>query len=190
MDCKLCHSAYLQEISMKKLMTAMFLATVLATPFTQTLKAQDMTYYAKAYDVKVEDDLAARQVIARLNHALDAADYDAYGNLFAPDGVFVSGFGNAVGPKEVAAALVKVSPFITNKRHVAANHVIHSNGDELVVTTYLIVFERASELKYVGSALNIDTLKKVDGSWRVARHESTLDPATQAYIQSLMKNPQ
>jgi hypothetical protein len=58
------------------------------------------------------------------------------------------------------------------------------------VTSYLIVFERASELKYVGSALNVDTMKKVDGRWLVAKHESTLDPATAAYIQSLMKNQQ
>jgi hypothetical protein len=42
----------------------------------------------------------------------------------------------------------------------------------------------------VGSALNVDTLKKVDGRWLVARHESTLDPATAAYIQSLMSQNQ
>jgi hypothetical protein len=59
-------------------------------------------------------------------------------------------------------------------------------GDEIVVTSYLIVFERQTELKYVGSALSVDTLRKVDGRWLVARHESTLDPATADYIQSLM----
>ena len=125
--------------------------------------------------------------IARLNHALDAADYKSYGELFAPDGVFVSGFGNAVGPKAVAAALGQVAPFITNKRHLAGNLVISGDGHQIVVTSYLIVFERQTEMKYVGSAVNVDTLEKVDGRWRVARHDSTLDPATLAYIQSLMK---
>ncbi len=142
--------------------------------------------YASSYSLKAEDDLAARQVIARLNHSLDAADYKAYGELFAADGVFVSGFGNAVGPKEVEAALGKVAPFITNKRHVAANLLITGDAQQIVVTSYLIVFERTAELKYVGSAMNVDTLKKVNGTWLVARHDSTLDPATQAYIQSLM----
>jgi hypothetical protein len=149
--------------------------------------AQGTPYYAAKAQVSPADDLAARQVIARLNHALDAADYKAYGELFASDGVFVSGFGNAVGPKEVEAALGKVAPFITNKRHVASNLVISGNRKEMVVTSYLVVFERLSELKYVGSALNVDTLKKVKGQWLVTRHESTLDPATAAYIQSLMK---
>ncbi len=145
-------------------------------------------YYTAEYSLSAEDDLTARQVIARLNHALDAADYKSYAQMFAADGVFVSGFGNAVGPEQVEAALGQVAPFITNKRHVAGNLVISGNGDELVVTSYLIVFERDAELKYVGSAVNEDTLKKVDGRWLVARHDSTLDPATAAYIQSVM-NP-
>lgn len=152
-----------------------------------TAQTDGAPYYAADYQLKVEDDLAVRQVIARLNHALDAADYKSYGELFAPDGVFVSGFGNAVGPKAVAAALGQVAPFITNKRHLAGNLVISGDGHQIVVTSYLIVFERQTEMKYVGSAVNVDTLEKVDGRWRVARHDSTLDPATLAYIQSLMK---
>jgi uncharacterized protein (TIGR02246 family) len=152
-----------------------------------TAQTDGVPYYAADYQLKVEDDLAARQVIARLNHALDAADYQSYGELFAPDGVFVSGFGNAVGPKEVQAALAKVALFITDKRHLAGNLVINGDGNRMVVTSYLIVFERQTEMKYVGSAVNVDTLEKANGQWLVARHESTLDPATSAYIQSLMK---
>lgn len=83
-----------------------------------------MAYYSDDNLVTVEDDLAARQVIARLNHALDAADYASYAAMFATDGVFVSGFGNAVGPEQVEAAMQQVAPFITNKRHVAGNLVI------------------------------------------------------------------
>jgi hypothetical protein len=171
---------------MKNLLSASLLALSLSTSLTPLVMAQSVPYYSAKYQLKVEDDFAARQVIARLNHALDAADYKAYGELFATDGVFVSGFGDAVGPKQVEAALAKVSPFITNKRHVAGNLVITGDRKQIVVTSYLIVFERQTELKYVGSALNVDTLKKVNGTWLVSRHESTLDPATAAYIQSLM----
>jgi uncharacterized protein (TIGR02246 family) len=177
-----------------KTMKKLFAATVVAFGLNGLLPlaamADSVPYYSATYDVKAEDDLAARQVIARLNHALDAADYKSYGNLFAADGVFVSGFGDAVGPEQVTAAMTKVAPFITNKRHVAGNLVINGNADQIVVTSYLIVFERQAELKYVGSALNVDTLKKVDGRWLVARHESTLDPATATYIESLMKAQQ
>jgi uncharacterized protein (TIGR02246 family) len=176
--------------TMKKLFGACLVALSINSIVSLNAFADNVPYYEAAYDVSPENDLAARQVIARLNHALDAADYKAYGSLFAADGVFVSGFGDAVGPEQVTAAMTKVAPFITNKRHVAGNLVINSNGDQLVVTSYLIVFERQTELKYVGSAINIDTLKKIDGRWLVARHESTLDPATATYIQSLMKAQQ
>jgi uncharacterized protein (TIGR02246 family) len=175
---------------MKSSTTSAMAALVLCLAMPPAAFAESTPYYAAEYKLSVEDDLAARQVIARLNHALDAADYKIYGSLFAPDGVFVSGFGDAVGPEQVAAAMTKVAPFITNKRHVAANHIMSGGGDQIVVTTYLVVFERKTEMKYVGSALNVDTLKKVDGRWLVARHESTLDPATAAYIQSLMSQNQ
>jgi ketosteroid isomerase-like protein len=173
---------------MKKRLNALLVAFGVGVSFVPLAVAQSEPYYAAKYQIKVEDDLAVRQVIARLNHALDAADYKSYGALFAPDGVFVSGFGDAVGPKQVEMALGKVAPFITNKRHVAANLVISGSKDEIVATSYLIVFERQKAMKYVGSAVNVDTLKKVGDGWLVARHESTLDPATSAYIRSLMKS--
>jgi uncharacterized protein (TIGR02246 family) len=171
---------------MKNLFIASLIAFGFSTSLTPLALAHTAPHFSARYQLKAEDDLAARQVIARLNHALDAADYKAYGDLFATDGVFVSGFGNAVGPKQVEAALGKVAPFITNKRHVTGNLVISGDKKQIVVTSYLVVFERQTELKYVGSALNVDTIKKVNGRWLVAKHESTLDPATAAYIQSLI----
>lgn len=171
---------------MKKLLSLTAVAFVCAVGPVSIAKSDTTPLYLAEYGLKIEDDLAIRQVIARLNHALDAADYKAYGSFFAPDGVFVSGFGDAVGPSQVAAALEKVSPFITNKRHIAANLVISGRGDQAVATTYLIVFERQTELKYVGSAINVDTMKKVNGRWLVTKHDSTLDPATASYIKSVM----
>jgi SnoaL-like domain len=114
---------------MKICLFASLVAIAGAAAFVVPSMADDVPYYAAQYEGKTEDDLAVRQVIARLNHALDAADYKSYGNLFAADGVFVSGFGNAVGPEQVAAALGKVAPFITNKRHVAGNLIINGNAD-------------------------------------------------------------
>jgi uncharacterized protein (TIGR02246 family) len=150
----------------------------------------DVPYYSAGHSLPVEDQLAIQQVIAQLNHALDAADYSAYGSFFASDGVFVSGFGNAVGPEQVSAALEQVAPFITNKRHVAGNLVINGSGSDAMVTSYLIVFERQAGLHYVGSAVNQDSLKKIDGHWLVTRHDSTLDPATADYIAAQMAKAQ
>ena len=144
------------------------------------------SYISAELTLPAEDVIAIEQVIYRLNHALDAADYPLYASFFAEDGVFVSGFGNAVGPDAVAAALDQVSPFITNKRHIAGNVVISGAGDEAVATSYLVVFERETGLDYVGSAVNIDTLERRDGTWKVVRHDSHLDPATARAMQAIM----
>ena len=156
-----------------------------APPVTAAL-AQDTSYISAEHRLSAQDEMAIRQVISRLNHALDAADYDIYGSFFAKDGVFVSGFGDAVGPKAVATALVQVAPLIANKRHVAANLVISGHRKRAVVTSYLVVFERASGLHFVGSAVNVDTLERRGGAWKVVRHDSTLDPATQKAINAVM----
>ncbi|MGL4238262.1 nuclear transport factor 2 family protein [Tabrizicola sp.] len=172
---------------LKQSLTTLAAAIVAVSSLSSASAQENTAYIAEPYTVSVADDLAARQVIARLNHALDAADYPLYASFFAEDGVFESDFGDAVGPEQVAAALEQVRPFITNRRHVAANHVINRDGDQLVVTTYLIVFERVAALEYVGSAVNVDTLEQRDGQWKVVRHASTLDPATRVFIEEMMK---
>ncbi|MEM8810054.1 MAG: nuclear transport factor 2 family protein [Cyanobacteria bacterium P01_G01_bin.38] len=169
--------------------------TVLASPlaranaqdrFTQS-DLGDVAYITEENDLSAADELAIRQVIARLNHALDAADYSLYASFYADDAVFVTDFGDATGPDQIAQALEASRPLITNKRHLATNLVISGADDRAVVTSYLTVFERTASLTYVGSAINIDTLEKRYGQWIVVRHESELDPATIEALQDLMQ---
>lgn len=170
-------------------------ATVVASPLAwanaQDSSAQnnleDVAYITEENDLSAADELAIRQVIARLNHALDAADYALYASFYADDAVFVTDFGDATGPDQIAQALEASRPLITNKRHLATNLVISGAGDRAVVTSYLTVFERAVALTYLGSAINIDMLEKRDGQWIVVRHESELDPATVEALQNLMQ---
>ena len=149
--------------------------------------ALDNAYITAENNLDVRDEQAIRQVIARLNHSLDAADYPLYASFFSKDAVFNSAFGRATGQEQIAAALEQSRPFITNKRHAAVNLVINGAGDEAVVTSYLIVFERAASLAYVGSAINIDTMRRQDNKWIVIQHDSELDPATLAAMQVAMK---
>lgn len=143
-------------------------------------------YISAELNLPADDVIALEQVIYRLNHALDEADYALYGSFFAEDGVFATGFGDAVGPDAVAGALDQVAPFITNKRHIVGNVVVSGEGDSAVVTSYLVVFERETGLEYVGSAVNVDTMERRDGVWKVLRHDSYLDPATIRSIQEKM----
>jgi ketosteroid isomerase-like protein len=147
----------------------------------------DRAYITAENNLAVTDEQAIRQVIARLNHSLDAADYPLYASFFSKDAVFNTAFGQATGPNQIAAALEKSRPFITNKRHTAVNLVISGSGDEAIVTSYLIVFERTASLAYVGSAINVDTMRRQNSQWIVIRHETEMDPATFAAIQIAMK---
>ncbi len=156
----------------------------------QTATAQPATAYITAPSILSVDDKAEMEaVIVRLNHALDAADYNLYASYFAEEAEFVSGFGVAKGRAEIADALDQSRPFITGKRHVASNFLFEGDGDKAVVTTYLIVFERAASVDYVGSAINADTFRKRGGVWELVRHESALDPSTVAAMQAAMAQP-
>lgn len=163
------------------------LATALSL-FALPALAQDPAQLTGTNLLAPEDDMAVRQVIARANQALDTADYELYASFFTEDAVFTSGFGSSEGRDEIVAAMEASRPFITNKRHVSGNYVINGEGDEAVASTYLIVFERETELAYVGSALNVDTLVRTTDGWKIARHESELDPATQRAMQEAMGN--
>lgn len=181
-------------LPIKRWMFAVAISIIASPTFiTSTLtvvtaqEADNKAYITAENKLVVADEMAIRQVIARLNHALDASDYPLYASFFAEEAVFTSDFGNANGSEKIVLALEASRPLITNKRHVAANLVISGVGDQAKVTSYLVVFERAESLTYVGSAINIDTLEKRDGQWVVVRHESELDPATLKAIQSAMK---
>ena len=79
----------------------------------------DNAYITAENNLDVRDEQAIRQIIARLNHSLDAADYPLYASFFSQDAVFNSAFGRATGQDEIAAALEQSRPFIINKRHAA-----------------------------------------------------------------------
>ncbi|WP_161793806.1 nuclear transport factor 2 family protein [Jannaschia aquimarina] len=152
----------------------------------QVPEGVDPAYMTAELNLPPEDVEAVRQVVLRLNHALDAADYDLYGSFFAPEAEFVTGFGTSTGPEGIAEAMRQSSGFTQGKRHVSANLVISGEGDRAVVTSYQVVFERVEGLTYAGSAFNVDTLERRDGEWLVVRHDSTLDPATAAMVQEMM----
>ena len=118
-------------LSIKRTLAAAMIAALAPTlpVLADGTEGPGTSYISAELTLPAEDVIAIEQVIYRLNHALDAADYHLYASFFAEDGVFVSGFGNAVGPEAVAPALDQLFPFITNKRHIAGNVVISGAGD-------------------------------------------------------------
>lgn len=144
-------------------------------------------YISEPNGINAADQMAILDVIARMNHAIDVNDYPLYASFYTADGMIDSGFGPpSVGAAAIVATLQQSAPFITNKRHVVGNPVISGAGDEAKVTYYLVVYERQSGLNLAGTALITDTLRHVNGMWRVATHTTRMDPATLAAMQAAM----
>lgn len=146
--------------------------------------ARETGYITAPHNLSTGDDIAIRQIVTRLNHAVDAGDYRVYATFFSHDAIFDTAFGQAVGPEAITAALEKSRPYISGKRHVAANILISGEGTTATATSYLIVYEATTGLQLVGTAVNVDTLEKRDGDWVVVRHKMELDPATLAAMQA------
>ncbi len=129
-------------------------------------------------------------IIARMNQAIDANDYEAYAGFYAEDGHIDSGFGPlSRGREAIVASLNQSAPFITNKRHVASNVVLNGDRNRLTAVYYLTVFERASGLALAGTALITDTFERRDGRWQVVSHVTRMDPATLAAMAAAMAPP-
>lgn len=133
---------------------------------------------------------AIGDLIARMNHAIDANDYEAYAAFYAEDGYIDSGFGPlSRGRPAIVASLKQSAPFITNKRHVAANIVVNREGDRYTAVYYLTVFERAAGLTLAGTALITDTFVRRGSRWEVASHQTRMDPATLKAMAAAMPAP-
>lgn len=168
--------------TIKSGLAALAVASISGPALAQS--ATDSSYITAEHQMSVEDELAIRQIIARLNHAIDIGNYEVYSTFFDEDSVFDTAFGQAVGSEQIAAALEQSRPYITGKRHVATNILISGSGSQARATSYLTVFEATTGLSLVGTAINIDTFEKRDGKWIVVRHETSLDPATVAAMQA------
>lgn len=127
--------------------------------------------------LSIEDRLIAHELLARLDHAVDAQDWDAYLAHFTPDARMDPGFASPVeGLAAIRGFLVATEGGTRGKRHIASNVVLDDRGDHIVATSYLLVVEREDIPKVVATARIIDTLVKHDGRLRVRSHQVAVDP--------------
>lgn len=127
--------------------------------------------------ISLEDRLNIHELLARLDHAVDAQDWPAYLAQFEPDARMDPGFAPAVqGLDAIRAFLIASEGGTRGKRHIASNIIIDSQGEEVVATSYLTVIEREDIPRVVATARIVDTLVKRDGVFRVRVHQVNVDP--------------
>lgn len=123
------------------------------------------------------DRIFIHELLARLDHAVDAQDWDGYVSYFTDDAVLDSGFAGEVrGREAIRQWLAENEGNTAGKRHVASNVVVDLADRIATARSYLTVIEREDIPRVVATAVITDALVKVGDAWRVARHQVRIDP--------------
>ncbi|MBX3250979.1 MAG: nuclear transport factor 2 family protein [Myxococcales bacterium] len=127
--------------------------------------------------LNLADRLELHELVARLAHLSDLADWKTYLSHFIEDATMDPGFAPPTrGVTEIEAFLRQTEGGTKGKRHVATNVLVEGAGDEATVISYLVVLEREEIPKVVATAVIRDRVVRRDGVWKVARHEVAVDP--------------
>lgn len=127
--------------------------------------------------LELADRIELHELIARLDHAVDAQDWDTYLAHFDPDATMDPGFAPPVqGHEAIRAFLVASEGGTRGKRHIASNVFTDGHGSEAVVTSYLVVVEREDIPKVVATARIVDVVVKRGSAWKVMKHQVSVDP--------------
>ena len=123
------------------------------------------------------DRLTLHELLARLDHAVDAQDWDGYLSHFDDDATLEPGFAPPVtGREAIRGFLVATEGNTRGKRHVASNVFLDERGADVVASSYLVVLEREDIPKVVATARIVDTFTRRSGCWKILRHQVSVDP--------------
>lgn len=149
------------------------IAVVLSFAFGSVAHRADGADAADARLRKTEDVQAIQSLLVHYGRVLDKRDFKAYGALFAQDGSWTGGMGQATGPeaiaKMVAAGFDRMEPSLYQKSyHVMTSFDVDVTGDTATAWsrwTWVVVgssgrpqTERAGHYE--------DTLVRERGEWK------------------------
>jgi len=130
--------------------------------------------------LSAEDELAARNVVARVALYADGPDVDAYVNLFTPDAAWEMPGAPRHGHAEIRAgseerrAAGQIGPG-SNTRHVVSTVAVTIDGDKAVADSYWQFYvdtASAPRLQLMGTYH--DELVRVGADWKLARRQITI----------------
>jgi uncharacterized protein (TIGR02246 family) len=117
-----------------------------------------------------EDRDAIRDLFARYCHYVDSGAADEWAGTFTDDGEFLTGGDPVVGTEGLrtfARSLPKGA-----LHHMVVNEAIELDGDTAVCRSSVLVTAGGA---FAVTGRSVDELRRVDGSWRIARRTFTLD---------------
>ncbi len=129
----------------------------------------------------VADELAVRNLVARVALCADGDDVDAYVDLFAEDATWAMpgaprhGHADIRAGSEARRAAGDIGPG-SNTRHVVTNIAVTLTGDDAVADSYWQFFvetDAAPRVQMIGTYR--DRLVRTPGGWKIAHRDITID---------------
>jgi len=130
--------------------------------------------------LSADDELAVRNVVARVALCADGPDVDAYDDLFTPDAVWDMPCAPRRGHAEIRAgseerrAAGQIGPG-SNTRHVVGTVAVTVDGDRAVADSYWQFFvDTASTPRLQLMGTYYDELVRVGPDWKLAKRQITI----------------
>ena len=130
--------------------------------------------------MSAEDELAVRNVVARVALYADGPDVDAYVDLFTPDAVWAMPGAPRRGHAEIRAgseerrAAGQIGPG-SNTRHVVSTMAVTVDGDRAVADStwqFYVDTATAPRLQLMGTYR--DKLVRIGAEWKLATRQITI----------------
>jgi hypothetical protein len=152
----------------------------------------------------MSDERDVQQVLARYVRAADRRDGDALAGLFVSDGVVEIYYNQAGTPEKIGelvgahaigsaiASMMTPHPPRGWSHHTTHDHIIDIDGDNATLDAHFVVFSTVGDARPTagwpegasgaqGKITPIESgyyrphLRRVDGTWKIVRHEIILD---------------
>lgn len=129
---------------------------------------------------KFQDEVA---IVALMNNyilSIDSHNNEQFADNFTIDGVYDSPWGVAEGRDAIIGNIGywHSSGITKGKRHfIGAIRIIDLNGDTAKTESNYWIAEAATTPGIVATGYYLDTVKKVNGQWKISHRKQVVDPS-------------
>ena len=126
----------------------------------------------------LEEKDAIRELMARACFHFDNGEFEAWLDLYAPDGAFDLGARGRFVGRDNLQKFLKSLP-LTNglpmMKHCVMNTIVSVNGDRATARSYVVVVQGGEQLAVSIAGRYEDGLAKVGGAWRFTERKVYFD---------------
>jgi hypothetical protein len=127
-----------------------------------------------------QDHLAISALLHQYILSIDSHDNEQFADNFTDDGVYDSPWGIAEGRAAIVGNISywHSSGITKGKRHfMGAHRVLALDGDTARTESNYWIAEAETTPGIVATGYYLDTLKKVNGVWKIAHRKQVVDPS-------------